>query len=105
MNFSEISPAIKYLFNTSNSYCCLPLAGRLCEHVETEESAQVAENCDSELQEYLDTLELTCNGGESEAATLTWTPDFETPNVVYYQVSTVFCCGSTLIQAVVSNVL
>ena len=83
--------AMQYLFNSSNSYCCLPLAGRFCEHEETENSAEVAEDCDSELQEYLDTLELRCDGDESEAATLTWTPDFETPNVVYYQVSTVSC--------------
>ena len=29
---------------------------------------------------------MTCEGDESEAAILTWTPDENTPDVVYYQV-------------------
>ena len=64
----------------------LSSAGRLCEHTETDQSASVAENCDSELQQYLDTLDLTCQGDESDAAILTWMPDDDTPDVVYYQV-------------------
>ena len=43
-------------------------------------------NCDSNLQDYLDTLNVSCQGNESEAAILTWTPDENTPDVVYYQV-------------------
>ena len=43
-------------------------------------------NCDSNLQDYLDTLSVSCQGDESEAAILTWTPDENTPDVVYYQV-------------------
>ena len=62
------------------------LAGRLCEHFETNKSASVAEDCDSELQEYLDTLNVRCHGDKSDAAILTWTPDDDTPDVVYYQV-------------------
>ena len=63
------------------------LAGRHCEHVETDASASVAEDCNSNLQEYLDTLSVSCQGDESEAAILTWTPDDDTPDIVYYQVN------------------
>ena len=45
-------------------------------------------NCSSNLQDYLDTLSVSCQGDESEAAILTWTPNEDTPDVVYYQVST-----------------
>ena len=64
----------------------IPLAGRLCEHVETDQSASVAENCNSKLQEYLDTLDVRCEGNNNDAAILTWTPNDDTPDVVYYQV-------------------
>ena len=47
-------------------------------------------NCDSNLQDYLDTLRVSCQGDESEAAILTWTPDDDTPDVVYYQVRNVW---------------
>ena len=79
-----------YMFNANNPYSCIPPAGRLCEHVETEDSAAVAENCDSELQDYLDTLDVTCQSNESDPAILTWTPDENTPDIVYYQVSSPF---------------
>ena len=62
-------------------------AGRYCSHVETASSGAVAEDCDRNLQDYLDTLTVTCEGEESEVAVLTWTPDENTPDVVYYQVS------------------
>ena len=62
-------------------------AGRYCSHEETAQSASVALECNSTLQEYLDTLNVMCEGDESEAAILTWTPDENTPDVVYYQVS------------------
>ena len=75
-----------YVLNVTLVYCTL-LAGRHCEHIETDRSAAVAENCDSNLQEYLDTLTVSCRGNESEAAILTWTPDDDTPDVVYYQVA------------------
>ena len=62
-------------------------AGRYCSHVETASSGAVAVDCDRDLQDYLDTLTVTCEGEENEAAILTWTPDQDTPDVVYYQVS------------------
>ena len=65
-------------------------AGRFCSHVETALSASVAMECNSTLQEYLNTLNVRCEGDESEAAILTWTPDENTPDVVYYQVSNVY---------------
>ena len=75
-----------HVLNINNLYCYVLSAGRLCEHSETEESAAVAEDCNSELQEYLDTLNVTCQGNETSAAILTWTPDENTPDIVYYQV-------------------
>ena len=62
-------------------------AGRHCRHVETERSGAVATDCNSNLEDYLDTLDVTCEGEESEAAILEWTPDDDTPDVVYYQVN------------------
>ena len=86
------------MLNANHPYSCISSAGRLCEHVETEDSAAIDEDCDSELQEYLDTLDVTCQGDESDAAILTWTPDFETPNFVYYQVRILFHCRSSLVS-------
>ena len=63
-------------------------AGRYCEHIETDESGAVATNCSSSLEDYLNTLTVSCEGDESEAAILTWTPDDNTPDLVYYQVIT-----------------
>jgi len=55
--------------------------------VETDRSGDVATDCNSSLEDYLDTLDVTCEGEESEAAILEWTPDDDTPDVVYYQVN------------------
>jgi len=63
------------------------LAGRHCQHMETSSSGQVATSCSSSLEDYLNTLTVSCEGDESEAAILTWTPDDNTPDLVYYQVS------------------
>ena len=57
--------------------------------METSSSASVATNCSSSLEDYLNTLTVSCEGDESEAAILTWTPDDNTPDLVYYQVSLV----------------
>ena len=62
------------------------IAGRHCQVVETSSSATPATQCSSTLQDYLDTLTVSCQGTEDEAATLTWTPDEDTPDTVYYQV-------------------
>jgi len=69
------------------SYANVFLAGRFCEHFETATSGEVDLDCNSSLQDYLDTLNVACQGDESEAAILTWTPDIDTPDVVYYQVN------------------
>ena len=65
------------------------LAGRHCQHLETSSSGDVATNCSSRLDDYLNTLTVSCQGDESEAAILTWTPDDNTPDLVYYQVKLV----------------
>ena len=78
------TPTLGNIFVASNS------AGRHCEHEETDRSESVALNCGSTLQDYLDTLSVTCVGDESDAAILTWTPDENTPDVVYYQVRDLF---------------
>ena len=62
------------------------LAGRYCAYEETAQSKSIAMDCNSSLQDYLDTLSVSCQGDESEAAILTWTPNENTPDVVYYQV-------------------
>ena len=76
-------------------YQCLilMLAGRYCAHEETAQSGAVAMNCSSNLQDYLDTLSVSCQGEESEVAILTWTPDEDTPEVIYYQVSHILIAG------------
>ena len=62
------------------------IAGRHCSHEETASSGAIALDCNRNLQDYLDTLTVSCQGDASEAAILTWTPDENTPDVVYYQV-------------------
>lgn len=57
-------------------------AGRLCEWVQR--SKESAEEYGS-FGEYQRVLELNCDKGQ--AAVLQWTPDAETPDLVYYQVS------------------
>ena len=69
-----------------HSYANFNLAGRYCSHEETAESESVALDCNSTLRDYLDTLNVSCVGAESDAAILTWTPDENTPDIVYYQV-------------------
>jgi len=69
--------------------CIHLLAGRHCQHVETSSSGDAATDCDSTLEDYLNTLTVSCEGDESEAVTLTWTPDDNTPDLVYYQVKPV----------------
>ena len=55
--------------------------------METAASGGVATDCASTLEDYQNTLEVSCEGDESEAAILTWTPDDNTPDVVFYQVN------------------
>ena len=57
--------------------------------MESSSSGDVATSCSSSLEDYLNTLTVSCEGDESEAATLTWTPDDNTPDLVYYQVKLV----------------
>ena len=74
-------------FITSLSHATLSV-GPLCEHQSTSSSGPVNENCEMTFQDYFNTLNLTCNGARfTEAGVLVWTPDENTPDIVYYQVS------------------
>ena len=67
---------------------CYPSVGPLCEHQSTQSSGSVSENCQMTFQDYFATLNLTCAGTRiSDAGILVWTPDENTPDIVYYQVS------------------
>ncbi|XP_065916181.1 protein Skeletor, isoforms B/C-like [Dysidea avara] len=92
MNTQERANEVVYAgYDVGNN---IPLAaGRHCQHVETSSSGDVATSCSSSLEDYLNTLNVSCEGDESEAAILTWTPDDNTPNVVYYQCASHFHLG------------
>jgi hypothetical protein len=59
------------------------IVGALCEYVETPASEVIRQSCDS-YNNYINSLELTCMNGTS--GKLVWTPDEDTPDIVYYQV-------------------
>ena len=59
------------------------LVGPLCELSETGESESIRQTCKS-YEEYISSLNSTCQAGEP--GRLIWTPDDDTPNLVYYQV-------------------
>ena len=58
-------------------------AGRLCQRRETEDAARIRSTCD-DLEDYQDALSMSCRTGIP--GRLVWTPDENTPDVVYYQV-------------------
>lgn len=53
--------------------------------METEESISAYSSCES-VTDYQESLETNCDDGDS--GVITWTPDDDTPDVVYYQVHT-----------------
>ena len=55
--------------------------GRYCEYrnIDSDRSSEF-----TSFEEYLVTLRLECD--EGEGGTFTWTPDEDTPDMVYYQV-------------------
>lgn len=58
-------------------------AGPLCEYTETSISETLRQSC-RPFEEYFNSLDFTCQAGEP--AKLVWTPDENTPDLVYYQV-------------------
>ena len=70
--------------------------------METSSSASAATNCSSSLEDYLNTLTVSCEGDESEAAVLRWIPDDNTPALVYYQVNLVIpvLCIQNLLSSI-----
>ena len=63
----------------------LNIVGRLCELRETTASETSRQSC-NDLQTYISTLETTASCNSGEPGTLVWTPDENTPDLVYYQV-------------------
>ena len=61
----------------------------------------MATDCNSGLEDYLKTLDVSCVGDESEAAILTWTPDDSTPDLVYYQVINILLINGDHVMCVV----
>ena len=61
------------------------IVGRLCQLTETTASQNTRDNC-SDLQTYIDTLETPASCNSGEPGKLVWTPDENTPDLVYYQV-------------------
>ena len=64
------------------------VVGRYCEYTESINASRIRERCDS-LDDYL--AAVTSGGEQCDAGipgVLTWTPDDNTPDIVYYQVAT-----------------
>ena len=57
--------------------------GPLCELMETAKSGIIRQTCDT-YDNYIGSLNLMCVSGTP--GTLVWTPDENTPDLVYYQV-------------------
>ena len=57
----------------------------MCQLEETEASETTRQNC-GDLQTYIDTLETSASCNSGEPGKLVWTPDENTPDLVYYQV-------------------
>ncbi len=63
------------------------IVGRLCEYEESAAATTIREECSMGVEDYLREVtsrEPICQSGSP--GTFTWTPDFDTPNEVYYQV-------------------
>ncbi len=60
------------------------VTGRWCNYEETDESNRLRQECSTTLRNYTDSLSLSCDPGRG--GVLTWTPDDNTPDLVYYQV-------------------
>jgi len=68
------------------AWLTLCVVGNLCEKSETPGATQIRESC-GDLTSYLNALtNPTC----TNPGTFTWTPDSDTPDLVYYQVGEYF---------------
>ena len=61
-------------------------AGRLCEYTETENATQLRVKCGS-LEDYSAAVQKSLNCRQGNATVFQWTPDNNTPDIVFYQVS------------------
>ena len=71
--------------NLKFTSCLLNSVGPLCELMETATSGIIRQTCDT-YDNYISSLNLMCVSGAP--GTLVWTPDENTPDLVYYQVNT-----------------
>ncbi len=62
-----------------------PLVGRLCELEETPSALASRTSCQN-LDDYLSKLAEGSGCSQGQPGTLSWTPDQDTPDIVYYQV-------------------
>ena len=72
------------LFVSPCKYDYYLIVGPLCEMSETEESESIRQRCEP-YDAYISSLNSTCQPGQP--GELIWTPDDNTPDLVYYQVS------------------
>ena len=86
--------------NKHFTVCLLYAVGPLCDYTSTPASHAVLTDCQSQLSDYKATLVSPapdCGQG-TLTNTFTWTPDKDTPDLVYYQVCLCFeppiLCGS-----------
>ena len=87
LNRLEVGPANS--ITTTHSLSILsPAVGPLCAYTSTAASQQVLEDCRSNLTDYETNLVPPAAGcGQGTLTnTFTWTPDEDTPDLVYYQV-------------------
>ena len=70
-------------FNRYYDLLSYNIVGALCEYVETPASEAIRQRCEP-YDDYISSLELTCMNGTH--GKLIWTPNDNTPDIVYYQV-------------------
>lgn len=83
----EVGYPLAYVFLYS-LYCFLfVLVGELCSYIETTMSATLRGSC-ADLNTYTNSLRLSgsCSNGTRKPGRLVWTPNENTPDIVYYQV-------------------
>ena len=65
---------------------CIPVGSTLCSYIETNASVSLRENCGSTVQQYVNSLKRRCDKTPPIPNEVVFTPDRNTPDVVYYQV-------------------
>ena len=82
---------------------CLSPVGPLCEYMSNVAAQTVLEDCTASLSQYEQLLtppETNC-GSNTTTNSFTWTPDDDTPDLVYYQVCVCVCVCVCVYTAVI----